>query len=77
MADIFVSCKHMMSIQEVETMFRIVSCRALELSPRTFQHKILDGFISTGGYYYHEKERINGRLPAADSHYFSFWPSTS
>jgi len=64
MTDIFVSCKHTISTRELEIKFLIASCLTLELRPRTFQHKILDGFISTiEGYYLEkEKEEVSGRL---------------
>ena len=64
MTDIFVSCKHTISTRELEIKFLIASCLTLELRPRTIQHKILDGFISTiEGYYLEkEKEEVSGRL---------------
>jgi len=62
MTDIFVSCKHTISTRELEIKFLIASCLTLELRPRTFQHKILDGFIFTNEGYYLEKEEVSGRL---------------
>jgi len=62
MTDIFVSCKHTISTRELEIKFLIASCLTLELRPRTFQHKILDGFISTIEGYYLEEEEVSGRL---------------